>query len=357
MDNVYEELRKHLDKQPVGAPESPEIHEILSTLFTPDEARLASTMPFRPKTSEEIAKKSGMETAEAKKLLESMADKGLVFAREKAGRWGYSLLPIMPGIFEFPYMKGKTEKLKKLDPLWHTYLEKLGFERGKEGGTFSRVIPIQEEVENNPGILTCDKVYDMIEKAELVGVGNCACRTLEGKCNNPLETCMFFDETAKYMVDRGFGRYLTKEEMKKKLQEFDDLGLVHTVNDSQDKLQFVCNCCTCCCGFLRPLVKSDKPTWLVESAFQPEILEDECTGCGICEERCPSGAMEVVDEMAEVDLDLCIGCGLCASGCPVDAIELVRREDAQAPVPTTREMGAKILMARGKLNDFLEANE
>ena len=67
--------------------------------------------------------------------------------------------------------------------------------------------------------------------------------------------------------------------------------------------------------------------------------------------------MEVVDEMAEVDTDLCIGCGLCATGCPEDAIELVRREESPVPTPTMREMGANILMARGKLEDFLKANE
>ncbi|MBN1289247.1 MAG: 4Fe-4S binding protein [Actinobacteria bacterium] len=357
MESVYEELRQHLDKQPIGAPESPEIIEILSTLFTSDEARLAASMPFRPKDPEEIAEKAGIPVDEAKTHLESMADKGLVFAREKDGKWGYALFSIMPGIFEFPYMKGKTRELKKLDPLWHRYLEKLGYERGGEGVTFSRIVPIQEEIEDNPGILTYDKVYDLIEKAEVVGIGNCACRTLEGNCNNPLEACMFFDDTCKYLVERGFGRYITKEEMKKKLQEFDELGLVHTVNDSQDNLQFVCNCCPCCCGFLRPLVKSDKPTWLAESGYQPEINEDECNGCGICEDRCPSSAMEVVDELAEADLDLCIGCGLCATGCPNDAIELIRREEPPVPIPTMREMGAKILMARGKLEDFLKANE
>lgn len=357
MDAVYEELRKHLDKQPIGAPDSPEIHEILSTLFTPDEARLAATMPFRPKTAEEIAGKAGLETAEAEKLLESMADKGLVFARRKNGIWGYSLLSIMPGIFEFPYMKGKTEKLKKLDPLWHTYLEKLGFERGKDGSTFSRIVPIQEEIENNPEILTYEKVYDLIEEAKVVGIANCACRILEGHCDNPLDTCMLFDETCTYLVERGFGRYVTKEEMVKKLQECDELGLVHTVNDSQDRLQFICNCCPCCCGFLRPLVKSDKPTWLAESGYEPVVHEDECDGCGLCEERCPSGAMVVLDCVAEVDLDTCIGCGLCATGCPNDAIELVRREEAPRPVPTSKEMGINILKTRGKLEDFLNANK
>ena len=95
-----------------GAPEAPEIIEILSELFTPEEARIATVTPFMPQSPDVIAGRVGIVADEGKALLESLADKGLVYAREKDGQWGYALLPIMPGIFEFPYMKGpKDDKL------------------------------------------------------------------------------------------------------------------------------------------------------------------------------------------------------------------------------------------------------
>ena len=49
-----------------------------------------------------------------------------------------------------------------------------------------------------------------------------------------------------------------------------------------------------------------------------------CTGCGICGEICPYGAVRV-NYLAVVDAQRCTGCGLCVQNCPQKAISLVRR--------------------------------
>jgi Na+-translocating ferredoxin:NAD+ oxidoreductase subunit B len=352
---VYEKLRQHLDKHPSGAPESPEIIEILSELFTPDEARVASVTPFMPQTTASIAGKSGFGETEVKKRLESLADKGLVYSREKEGEWGYALLPIMPGIFEFPYMKvPKDEKMKRLSGLWERYLLNHAKSISDAGTPFARVIAIQEEVEDEPRVLTYEKVYELIDEAKVTGIAICACRNAFENCKAPLEACMLFDDTCTYLVERGYARYISKEEMKEKLREFDDIGLVHNVNNSQDKLQFICNCCPCCCGFLRSVIELEVPSFLASSGFLPLLEEDRCTGCAICEERCPVGAVEVVDELPVIDVKRCIGCGLCVTGCTSDALELVRREDAPATPASVKEMGLESLRRKGKLEEFLE---
>ncbi|MGQ9475441.1 MAG: 4Fe-4S ferredoxin, partial [Actinomycetota bacterium] len=104
-EEIYERLRELLDRHPAGCPPAPEITEILMTFFAPEEARVAVGLGFRPFPAEEVARRAGVDPAEARAHLESLADKGVVFAREKDGVWGYALLPVMPGIFEFPYMK------------------------------------------------------------------------------------------------------------------------------------------------------------------------------------------------------------------------------------------------------------
>ncbi|MBU4385939.1 MAG: 4Fe-4S binding protein [Actinobacteria bacterium] len=354
---VYEELRKHLDKHPTGAPEAPEIIEILSALFTPKEARVASRAPFRPKTAEEIARRAGVGEDEARELLESMADKGLVYAREKEGEWGYALLPIMPGIFEFPYMKGvKDEKLERLAGLWHSYMEKIMDGLDSEVFPFARVVPIQEEVESRAEILPYEKVYEMIYNAKVVGLAHCACRVAEGNCDAPLEACMLFDDTCDYLVERGFARYISKDEMKRLLREFDEAGLVHNVNNSQDKLMFVCNCCPCCCGFMRALIQFEKPNVLATSGFLARVDPDACNGCAVCEDRCPMGAIVVADDVAAVDAGRCIGCALCVTGCPDEAVDLKRRDTIPETPATMPEMAVAVLERKGKLEEFIEVN-
>ena len=354
--DVYEQLREHLDKHPTGAPPSPEIITILSEYFTPEEAKVASAAPFLPKSAVIIAERAGVPAEVAKGHLERMADKGLVYARVKDGEWGYALLPVMPGIFEFPYMKGKKdETLERLAALWERYLMNIARTVDSGGVPFARVIAIQEEVEDEPQVLTYEKVYQLIENAKVLGLAHCACRTAFSNCDAPLEACMLFDDTCTYLVERGFARYISKDEMKKLLREFDEKGLVHNVNNSQDKLQFICNCCPCCCGFLRGVLELDVPNWLATSGFLARVDEELCNGCAICEDRCPMGAIEVVDEVPVINNDRCIGCALCVTGCETDAMRLRRREEAPEVPESMRQMGVEVLKRRGRLEDFLEA--
>ncbi len=343
---------------PMGCPSSPEIYEILKNLFTEEEAEVASCMVFVPKAVDWIAKRAKVEQNEVQMILETLANKGVIYARKKDNEWGYALLPIMPGIFEFPYMKGKKKKIpENLSNLWKSYMPKFLKEVGSSRMRFSRVIPIEDEIITIPAILTYEMVYKLIDCAKTVGIAHCACRELEQKCNASREACMIFDETCDFLVQRGFARYLSKEEMKEKLLKFDEEGLVHQVNNSKDKLVFICNCCPCCCGLLRSLIELGNPNVFTGSGFIPEVDEQYCTGCRICEdERCPMHAITVVNAVANVNKEKCIGCGLCVTGCPNSALKLVRREGIPEPAETMRELGMRILEDKGKLDKFVKLN-
>jgi hypothetical protein len=100
----YEQLRRILDNHLAGAPPSRKFDKILRILFTPQEVKVALALVFAPTPVDEIAAKAGVSVAEAGALCESMANKGIVFSRNKDGIMGYSLLPTIPGLFEFPFM-------------------------------------------------------------------------------------------------------------------------------------------------------------------------------------------------------------------------------------------------------------
>jgi len=61
---------------------------------------------------------------------------------------------------------------------------------------------------------------------------------------------------------------------------------------------------------------------------------EQCTGCGLCVEVCPNGAINLVDGVARVEQSLCQECEVCLSTCPVNAIlALQEPAGAERPVP------------------------
>jgi len=54
------------------------------------------------------------------------------------------------------------------------------------------------------------------------------------------------------------------------------------------------------------------------------VDSEKCTGCGVCVDVCPAGAIEV-DRQAVVNEEACTGCAACVSECPNEAIIIARK--------------------------------
>jgi electron transport complex protein RnfB len=119
MAEKYKDLRQVLHAHPTGAPKSESFDEILRILFTPEEVEVALAMGFVPRSIPSIARAAGVPEEVVRARCESMANKGIVFSREKGGEMGYALLPTIPGVFEFPFMRGGgTLMHERLGRLW-----------------------------------------------------------------------------------------------------------------------------------------------------------------------------------------------------------------------------------------------
>jgi NAD-dependent dihydropyrimidine dehydrogenase PreA subunit len=358
--DVYETLREILDAHPSGAPKSKAFDEILRFLFTPEEAELAAHMSFTPTPAEDIASAAGIPVDEAEYLLEFMADKAVIFSCEKDGALLFGLLPTVPGLFEYPLMRGKGSPLhERLGNLWTKYRKDgLGESFAGNPTPMARVVPVGQAIDSTISIHPYEEVVTLIEKAEYIALAQCACRISVGACHAPREVCLFFDGPARFLVERRYAREINREEAQHVLNKAEEAGLVHTSSNSADKAGFICNCCPCCCIILTCRTRLKLEHGFATSGFQPQVNSNTCTGCGICaDERCPMQAVEIRNSLAVVDINTSIGCGLCVSACPAGAMILVRRRESPDIPATRKDLGLKVLSEKGKLERFLQMNK
>jgi ferredoxin len=356
MDN-YMKLREILHNHPTGAPESKAFDEILRILFTPEEVEVTLGMIFVPRTVTEIAEASGISEQGVQECCESMANKGIIFARQKDGEMGYALSPTVPGIFEFPLMRGGgTPMHSRLGQLWHEYYrESLGDELTGSETPLGRVIPIRQTLPVRLEILPYEVVSGILNTIETFALAQCACRVSANACDKPREVCLFFDKTAEFLIDRNLARKATRSEAEDAIRRSEEAGLVHTTNNAQTRLTFLCNCCPCCCFILKGVTQLGKPNAVAKSRWYAKVDTGLCNGCGVCEnERCPIGAAKVDEGVARVDPVRCLGCGLCSTTCETKAISLIPREIVTEPAATVPDLAVRIAAEKGRLEKFVE---
>ncbi len=124
----YVALQQRLDKNPIGAPASDELFEILRLRFSKAEAAVGARMPMTPAPLEKLSKRIGQSPKRLEATLERMAEKGLVLDFESRGKRFYMLAPTVIGFFEFTFMRlHKDLPNKKLADLLSVYMDDPAF--------------------------------------------------------------------------------------------------------------------------------------------------------------------------------------------------------------------------------------
>jgi len=341
---VYEQLVDALNSRGGALPavKCREFCALIEELFTPEEAELAAKMPLSPIPAETFAREiAGGDPKEVENLLETMADKGLVFSRERGEVRFYSLMVLLPGIFEMQFMTGEvSDRSRKLARLFEDYSNVANQPSAAAPTGFAafpgaRVITMEKEIPAGVEIHPYDRVSDYISKADYIAVGICYCRhhgeLLGRPCDKPKDVCMSFGPMAEFISERGFGRLVSKEEALKVLDRAEKAGLIHCSNNIGKYIDFICNCCDCHCLILRSIKNAPTLSIVATSSFIASIEEEDCNGCGDCVERCQMDALALEGDIAVQNAERCIGCGLCVSVCPTGALRLELREGAPVP--------------------------
>jgi ferredoxin len=342
----------------VPVPVTDTVLEILKTIMTEEQARFVRifTKPLNP---DEVRERSGLAPESVAGMLRELMRNGIVtgIPSRSSGVMVYRLMPPVPGLFEFTMMRGETgEKQKRLARLFEKLFDEVsGMVQGsyneavellKAAPPVTRVVPVAQEVDPKlDKVIPYEDVGDILNKFELFAVANCYCRHEKELLGKPCEVtrekenCLFFGQIARFVIDHGFGREASKEEVKGILHECEKAGLVHkTFHNKQDveKDEFaICNCCKCCCATFQLYYRGAIAAHTYAS-YVARTNGEICTSCEVCVEKCPMEAISIVGDGVSVEESKCIGCGVCASHCPEDAIHLDRTGMREVFVPPAR---------------------
>ncbi|UMZ72501.1 4Fe-4S dicluster domain-containing protein [Natranaerofaba carboxydovora] len=363
---VYKALAKKIDSHPPGAPNNETLLHILKCLYTEEEASLGAKFPRFISSFNSLQKKTSLSQSELKKHLNNMINKGLVTDLNAEGKDDqyYMLTPMVVGFFEYTFMRTTSNlPLKDLSELFEEYLTNKEVVQEIFGGetkffrasTHQKHIPLEIETE----VFDYEKAADLIKDAGKGAITTCSCRHkawhLGKNCDAPMDVCTSLGSAAEWVVEKGFGRPAGTDELLRILDETQEKGLVHLVDNVEKNPFYLCHCCGCCCGVLRAINEHEVHS-VIPSNFIPHIDSQNCNGCGNCSKKCHINAVEIIEQSqankngktAKIIEDLCIGCGACIDGCNKNAILLVRRDKIYTPPKNKKDQTIKMAKEKGK---------
>jgi ferredoxin len=372
----YSSLADRLNRFPQGAPPSELLFAILKILFSEREAELVAHLPIKPFTAVKARHIWKLDLAQSQKILEQLASRAILVDIENNGETQYALPPPMAGFFEFSMMRVRGDiDQKALGELFYQYLNEEEdfirelFTRGETqlGRTFVHEPALSTQ--NALHVLDYERASEVIKTATHRGVGICYCRHkmshVDRACAAPKNICMTFNTSAASLTRHGHARSVDVAEGLDLLDQAYEHNLVQFGENVRERVNFICNCCGCCCEAMIAARRFAIMNPVHTTNFLPQIDEENCNGCGKCVSACPVEAMTLVSannpkkpkmKKARLHEDLCLGCGVCVRTCAFDGIDLKSRP-ARVITPLNG-IHRTVLMAieRGKLQNLIFDN-
>ena len=373
----YVRLVDRLNRFPQGAPPSKLLYKILEMLFSEKEAKLLSLLPLRPFSAEKAAHVWKMDRVRTRKILDQLCGRAVLLDIQENNRQVYCLPPPMAGFFEFSLMRIRGDiDQKLLSELYYQYLnveEDFIKNLFLTGETKLGRVFIHEPVlssENALQILDYERATQVIKTASHIGISICYCRHkmshVGRDCDAPKEICMTFNSVASSLIKYDYARRIEVSECLELLETAYSHNLVQFGDNVREDVNFICNCCGCCCEAMITARKFAILQPVHTTNFIPKIQDEACTGCRKCVTVCPVEAMSLVSandpqhpkrKKARVNEKICLGCGICARVCPENCIDLNSRARRVITPLNTAHRVVVMAIEQGKLQELIFDNQ
>ena len=355
--DVYRRLQRHLDRMPVGFPETASGVElrILKHLFAPEEAAVALLLAMLPEKLERIHRRdrSGRSPQELERILDRLADRGSILGGKafasRDGTKRYSKAPLAIGIYEL-----QVDRLtKELQADMAQYADE-AFGRALLTGktTQLRTVPVNARFVPERRVGRYDDARALLQESRgPFAVMNCVCRQGKDLIGEPCRqtdvrrTCLALRGVARSVVAFGTGVEVTRHEALALVEQAEREAMVLQPANTRDP-QYMCFCCGCCCGMLLAAKRFPRPAEYLQSNYYAVVEAELCSDCQTCRSRCPMDALGGDGGVTRVDLERCIGCGLCVSTCPTGAVRLAAKAKRNVPSRSRNVLYLKILRER-----------
>ncbi len=373
----HQQLSDRLNRFPQGAPPTELLYRILEMLFSEQEAALVALLPIKPFNAKQAARVWKMPEAEASSILDKLADRAILLDMEQHDQSIYVLPPPMAGFFEFSMMRLRGDLDQQvLGELFYQYMNveeefiKALFVNGETqiGRVFVHEPALSNE--NVLHVLDYERASEVIHSARHMGVGVCYCRHkmqhVDRDCDAPRDICMTFNGTADSLIRHGFAHRVDRSEGMDLLQKAYENNLVQFGENVREGVNFICNCCGCCCEAMIAARKFGLLNPVHTTNFLPGIQADQCNGCGKCVSVCPVEAMTLVSandphhpkmKLAKLDTEICLGCGVCTRACTKDALHLESRPDRVITPINSVHRVVMMAIERGDLQNLIFDNQ
>jgi ferredoxin len=319
-----------------------------------------------------------MTEPEARKVLEGLASRAILLdIEDRDGEMRYVLPPPMAGFFEFSLMRVRGDVDQKvLSELFWQYItveEEFIKRLFTDGQTQLGRAFVQEAAlpaDNALQVLDYERASEVITSASHRGVGLCYCRHkaqhMDRACAAPMDICMTFNNTAASLIRHGFARQVDAAQGLDLLQQAQEENLVQFGENVQRRVNFICNCCGCCCEAMIAQRRFAVLNPIHTSNYLPEVERELCNGCTKCVQVCPVEALSMVSandpqhpkrRTVKLDEKICLGCGVCVRNCSRQAIRLTARDERVITPVNSAHRTVLMALERGKLQELIFDNQ